>query len=80
VIDLFAVAKHGAGNNVYLVRFHYIGPTGPPPLRRSAPARPLTRGERAATPRRAAPMTRAAPQPAREGAHAVRRKPRRQGS
>ncbi len=28
VIDLLKVAKHGAGDNVYLVRFHYLPPTG----------------------------------------------------
>jgi len=33
VIDLLKVAKHGPGENVYLVRFHYL----PPPS--SAPAR-----------------------------------------
>ena len=27
VIDLLKVAKHGRGDNVYLVRFHYIPPT-----------------------------------------------------
>jgi hypothetical protein len=32
VIDLLKVAKHGPGENVYLVRFHYI----PPRSRRSA--------------------------------------------
>lgn len=26
VIDLLKVAKHGAGENIYLVRFHYIPP------------------------------------------------------
>jgi len=26
VIDLLKVAKHGKGDNVYLVRFHYIPP------------------------------------------------------
>jgi hypothetical protein len=26
VVDLLKVAKHGKGENVYLVRFHYIGP------------------------------------------------------
>ena len=26
VIDLLKIAKHGKGENVYLVRFHYIGP------------------------------------------------------
>ena len=33
LIDLLKVAKHGRGENVYLVRFHYI-----PPPRRSARA------------------------------------------
>jgi hypothetical protein len=28
VVDLLKVAKHGKGENVYLVRFHYIGPRG----------------------------------------------------
>ena len=28
VVDLLKVAKHGKGENVYLVRFHYL----PPPL------------------------------------------------
>ena len=26
VIDLLKVAKHGRGENIYLVRFHYVGP------------------------------------------------------
>jgi len=26
VIDLLKVAKHGKGDNVYLIRFHYIAP------------------------------------------------------
>lgn len=26
VLDLLKVAKHGKGNNIYLVRFHYIPP------------------------------------------------------
>lgn len=26
VVDLLKVAKHGRGENVYLVRFHYVGP------------------------------------------------------
>ena len=29
VIDLLKVAKHGPGDNVYLVRFHYIPPRSP---------------------------------------------------
>lgn len=28
VIDLLKVAKHGKGDNIYLVRFHYIPPRG----------------------------------------------------
>jgi hypothetical protein len=28
VIDLLKVAKHGPGENIYLIRFHYIPPTG----------------------------------------------------
>ena len=31
VVDLLKVAKHGRGENVYLVRFHYV-----PPQRRAA--------------------------------------------
>jgi hypothetical protein len=27
VVDLLKVAKHGRGENVYLVRFHYVAPT-----------------------------------------------------
>jgi hypothetical protein len=26
VVDLLKVAKHGRGENVYLVRFHYVAP------------------------------------------------------
>jgi hypothetical protein len=28
VVDLLKVAKHGKGENVYLVRFHYVPPGG----------------------------------------------------
>jgi hypothetical protein len=28
VVDLLKVAKHGRGENVYLVGFHYVPPTG----------------------------------------------------
>ncbi len=28
VVDLLKVAKHGKGDNIYLVRFHYIPPGG----------------------------------------------------
>jgi hypothetical protein len=30
VIDLLKVAKHGAGENIYLVRFHYVPPSVKP--------------------------------------------------
>ena len=26
VLDLLKVAKHGSGNNIYLIRFHYLRP------------------------------------------------------
>jgi hypothetical protein len=29
VVDLLKVAKHGRGENVYLVRFHWVPPPGP---------------------------------------------------
>jgi hypothetical protein len=29
LIDLLKVAKHGKGENIYLVRFHYISPAKP---------------------------------------------------
>jgi hypothetical protein len=28
VLDLLKVAKHGRGENIYLVRFHYVPPRG----------------------------------------------------
>ena len=34
VLDLLKVAKHGRGENIYLVRFHYVSPRA-----RKAPAR-----------------------------------------
>src|SRR4029450_475287 len=34
VVDLLKVAKHGRGENVYLVRFHYIPPAKAPERRR----------------------------------------------
>ena len=30
VVDLLKVAKHGKGENIYLVRFHYVPPTSRP--------------------------------------------------
>lgn len=38
VLDLLKVAKHGKGNNIYLIRFHYVPPRGkrtPPSNRKS---------------------------------------------
>jgi hypothetical protein len=34
VLDLLKVAKHGRGENIYLVRFHYV----PPSIRKNSPA------------------------------------------
>ena len=39
VVDLLKVAKHGRGENVYLVRFHFV-----PPTRRPYSARSATKG------------------------------------
>ena len=34
LIDLLKVAKHGKGDNIYLVRFHYVPPRAEHPSRR----------------------------------------------
>jgi len=34
VLDLLKVAKHGKGENIYLIRFHYIPPK---PVKRRSP-------------------------------------------
>lgn len=34
VLDLLKVAKHGRGENIYLIRFHYVRPRG---MRRRKP-------------------------------------------
>jgi hypothetical protein len=43
VDDLLRVARHGRGNRVYLIRFHYLPPggwdTGPTPPSRPRPPR-----------------------------------------
>ena len=36
VIDLLKVAKHGKGENIYLIRFHYVRPSVKPAGRRSS--------------------------------------------
>ncbi len=38
VVDLLKVAKHGRGENVYLVRFHYVPPTSKVARRGSRPS------------------------------------------
>jgi hypothetical protein len=43
VVDLLKVAKHGRGERVYLVRFHYVRADA------EAPARPRVAGGRAGT-------------------------------
>jgi len=42
VVDLFKVAKHGKGDRIYLVRFHYIAPrkTRESPSKSNRNARP----------------------------------------
>jgi hypothetical protein len=42
VIDLLKTAKHGRGENVYLVRFHFLPAATPTPARRRA--RPAVKG------------------------------------
>jgi len=40
VVDLLKVAKHGSGQNVYLVRFHYVRPVKTrPTAREQSPGR-----------------------------------------
>ena len=34
VLDLLKVAKHGRGDNIYLIRFHYLHTMLAPPVRR----------------------------------------------
>jgi len=41
LLDLLKVAKHGRGNNIYLIRFHYIRP------RAKHPRREINQDERA---------------------------------
>jgi hypothetical protein len=36
VLDLLKVAKHGRGENIYLVRFHYIEPRSKRPAKRKS--------------------------------------------
>lgn len=34
IVDLLKVAKHGKGENIYLIRFHYVRPRGKRPGQR----------------------------------------------
>jgi hypothetical protein len=38
IVDLLKVAKHGRGENIYLIRFHYVRPRK---KRAAAPSRPV---------------------------------------
>ena len=40
VLDLLKVAKHGSGEKIYLVRFHYIPPANPKPRKHHKPPSP----------------------------------------
>jgi hypothetical protein len=42
VVDLLNVAKHGRGENVYLVRFHYVRPARARRQRAAIPGRTVT--------------------------------------
>jgi len=42
VLDLLKIAKHGRGENIYLVRFHYVGSRA----KRVKPAKRKSRGAR----------------------------------
>jgi hypothetical protein len=44
VLDLLKVAKHGSGEKIYLVRFHYIPPANP--RRKPVPTKPTSTGAR----------------------------------
>jgi len=36
MIDLLKIAKHGKGNNIYLIRFHYVRPKKRPTRNKEA--------------------------------------------
>jgi hypothetical protein len=46
VIDLLKVAKHGPGNNVYLIHFHYIPSRSASGMKSAAPGRRRPAGPR----------------------------------
>lgn len=42
VLDLLKVAKHGKGEKIYLVRFHYVRPSRAKTRRRTKPRAPAS--------------------------------------
>jgi hypothetical protein len=45
VLDLLKVAKHGKGENIYLVRFHYVPPRKKPKrTKKNLPVKPARHG------------------------------------
>ena len=44
VVDLLKVANHGRGSNIYLIRFHYLGPRRAGTEKSSHPRDGLARG------------------------------------
>jgi len=42
LIDLLKVAKHGKGENIYLIRFHYVAPQSPR-VKRADKQKPVSR-------------------------------------
>ena len=43
VLDLLKVAKHGRGENIYLIRFHYVPPPRVKPNRTVQKSKPSTK-------------------------------------
>ena len=56
VIDLLKVAKHGSGDNVYLIRFHYIAP---PRKRAETPAKAVAKSSSRSAAKKAVKKVRA---------------------
>jgi hypothetical protein len=50
VLDLLKIAKHGKGQNIYLIRFHYIPPSRPARPRGASMPRPNSLGRGRAKP------------------------------
>jgi hypothetical protein len=43
ILDLLKIAQHGKGNNIYLIRFHYVPPKAAAPSTKKSPARNKSR-------------------------------------